>query len=84
MELLIKHGQLLQTNSDPQILEGVALDGTSIYVRFNGTTLAVRNKKTNELLCSGEPLEFRGKQIIPMDKLEFFIEMYSNFKIQFV
>lgn len=84
MEIKIKSGTLKQTCINPQILEGTSLNYIPIYVRFNGVTLNVRNKNTNELLCSGDPIEFRGKSQIPTDKIEFFIEMYSNFKITFV
>lgn len=84
MEIQVQHGSLRQTCADPQILEGTSLNGIPLYVRYNGRTLNVRNKNNNALLCTGDPIEFRGIKVIPMDKLEFYIEMYSQFQIRFV
>lgn len=85
MEVKFSNQSLKQTCNDPQILEGTSEDGSlTIYVRFNGDALVVRNKNTNAILCSGNPLQFKGAKTIPMEQVQFYIEMYSHFQIKFV
>lgn len=80
----IKHGTLKTITNNPQIVEGVTTKGVPIYIRFKDGTLTCRNKKTNEMLCQGNPFLFKDKMEIPIKDIEFYVEMYSKFSIQFV
>ena len=71
-------------STDPQIVEYNTTSGIILYIRFNKDSLVCRNKATNAILCSSNPLEYKNKVFIPKEQIEFYIEMYSNHKIKFI
>lgn len=80
----IKHGTLKTISNTPQIVEGFTVNNIPLYIRFKDGVLTCRNKKTNEILCQGNPFLFKDKNEIPIKDIEFFLEMYSQFSIQFI
>lgn len=77
----VKRDTLKLTCSDPQIWEMECTDGTILYARFNKGELTCREKRTGDIICSGSPAIDRIK--IPDNKIEFYIEMYSQHNIYF-
>ncbi len=71
-------------SNDPQIVEYNCTSGVVLYIRYNKDVLVCRNKKTNQILCSSIPVEYKSKIFIPKEQIEFYIEMYSNHKIKFI
>lgn len=82
-EYVVDRSTLIQTCSNPQILECMTYDGILLYIRFAGNSLTVREKKTNKFITAGDPFLYKGKTSIPIDEVEFFIEMYSKHNISF-
>ncbi len=78
-----KRHTLREVCATPQIFEVDCEDGTILYIRFKDENLTVRNKKTNELLCSGYPYLEKGQEKVDIKRIEFYVEMYSKFLIQF-
>jgi hypothetical protein len=74
---------LIQTCADPQILECETTDGIILYVRWNGIELVCLEKRLGTFICSGEPILHRGTIGLPLDQIEFYLEMYSKHKLRF-
>lgn len=77
----VKRDTLKLTCNDPQIWEAECIDGTILYIRFKGGNLNCKVKKTGEFVCSGNP--FLDREKIPDNRIEFYLEMYSNHNIYF-
>lgn len=77
----VKRSTLKYTCTSPQIWEVECVDGTLLYIRFNDGELTCKEKKTGSFICSGSPV--LDKLSIPENKLEFYLEMYSQHLIYF-
>ena len=78
---LVKRDTLKLTCSDPQIWEMTCVDGTILYARFNNGEITCKEKRTGDFICSGSPV--LDKNHIPDNKVEFYLEMYSQHNIYF-
>ena len=85
-EYEVPHGTLKNITKNPQIAECVAKNGETLYIRYANDVLTCRNKKTNELIAQGTPFIHKGEHIteLKLTDIEFYLEMYSKFKINFV
>jgi hypothetical protein len=79
----VNRATLIQTCNDPQVLECETTDGIILYIRFNGEQLSCQKKYNGEFICEGYPLIHRGVICIPLDQIEFYLEMYSKHKLKF-
>ena len=70
-----------QTHNDPQVWEMECTDRTLLYARFNKGELTCKEKRTGDFICSGSPQLHRD--FIPIEKVEFYLEMYSKHNIYF-
>jgi hypothetical protein len=77
----VKRDTVVSTCADPQIWEMVCEDGTVLYARFANEELTCKEKRTGQYICSGRPALDKTK--IPDNKLEFYLEMYSQHNIYF-
>lgn len=79
----VNRATLIQTCADPQILECETTDGIVLYIRFNGEELVCLEKWNGEFICAGQPVLHKGVICIPLDQIEFYLEMYSKHKLRF-
>lgn len=82
-EYIVNVKTLKQTNASPQILECETVDGIILYIRWTGQEIVCLEKRLGIYICSGEPVLHRGMEILPLDQVPFYLEMYSKFKIKF-
>lgn len=75
---------LIQTHSDPQILECMTEDGILLYIRWTGEAIYCLEKKTGFSVCAGMPFLHKGQEILPLDQIEFYLEMYSRHEMKFI
>ena len=73
-----------QTCNDPQVVEVECKDGLVLYIRYKDGELSVREKWNGNLIGFGNPYLDRDNAVLDFDRLEFYLEMYSQFKIRFV
>lgn len=77
---------MVQTFNDPQIVEVETLEGYVLYIRYNNSVLTCQEKWSGNYLASGSP--FLPKQdnvkILSFEQIEFYLEMYSNFQLNFI
>ncbi len=78
---IVKRHSLKLTCPDPQIWEMECEDRTILYARFSNGGLTCREKRTGDFICSGIPV--LDKTEIPENKIEFYLEMYSQHEIYF-
>jgi hypothetical protein len=70
-----------KTCDDPQVWEMECKDGMKLYARFNNGELICKVFSTGETICKGKPVD---KSRILINKLPFYLELYSKHEIYFI
>jgi len=77
----VKTNSLRVTCQDPQIWEADCENGVTLYIRYSKGSLTCLQKATGTFICSGNPALDKDK--IPNEKVPFYIEMYSQYNVEF-
>ena len=80
----VKRSTMRETWADPQIVEVETSEGFILYIRFNNGQLTCQEKWSGNYLATGNPYLERLDKKLTFDKIEFYLEMYSNHSLTFI
>lgn len=83
MNYILVRETLVETCNDPQVVEVQTVEGFVLYIRFKDGYLTCQEKWSGNYLCAGSPFLERDDTKLTFERIEFYLEMYSKFKLQF-
>lgn len=83
MSYILVRESLIETCSDPQVIEVQTVEGFILYIRFKDGYLTCQEKWSGNYLAAGTPYLERNDKKLTFERIEFYLEMYSKFKLQF-
>ena len=79
----VNRSTMRETWQDPQVVEVETVEGFVLYIRFNNGQLTCQEKWSGHYLATGNPYLERFDKKLTFDKIEFYLEMYSNHNLTF-